>query len=347
MQRRAGTVQRAVWSNASDIGVQPIAAPGTPEPVRPRGTSGAMSHHLHHDTVETALNAVRPGTATAVAPWETVLTEAREFLAAREAKAAAAVAGAILEHGAATATRATALECRNILGCALWLDGDGRGAADALEALLADGPPLPLLLNHALVVAGHDPVAAASSLGRYALDTADPRGRIAALQRGLAVWRQSRGQAGLGPASALPRPLFAALRTVAISTTRSQLAPLGLADAHGELMAYLHDRDGGREPALAPVQVDAPSACGWVLLGLDYGTAPAEAHRAFAAQARRLRQAGRSGELADLTAALYEVEHGPPPGARLDQYRIPLSVPQEQRVREEQSFPMALPFSKE
>ena len=334
--------------------MQPIDWPGMPEPVRPRpaimfsdagrlggrrGTAGAMSQYLHHHAVETALSAVRLGTATAAACWETALAEAREFLAAREAKAAAAVAGAVLEQGAATA-----LECRNILGCALWLDGDGRRAADALEAALMDGPPLPLLLNHALVAAGHDPAAAASSLGRYALDTADPRGRIVALQRALALWRQSRGQAGLGPASALPRPLFAALRTVAISTTRSQLAPLGLAGAHGELMAYLH---GGPEPALAAMQVDAPSACVWVLLGLDYGTAPPEARRAFARQARRLRVAGHSGELADLTAALYEVEHGPPPGARLDQYRIPLSVPQEQRFREEQPFPVALPFSEE
>ena len=310
------------------------------------GSSGAMSQPLHHLTVETALS-VRLGTATAAACWDTALTEARELLAARQAKAAAAVAGVVLDHGAATATRATVLECRNILGCALWLDGDGPRAADALEAALADGPPLPLLLNPALVAARDDPAAAAGSLGRYALDTADPGMRIAALQRALALWRQSRGQAGLGPASALPRPLYAALRTVAISTTRSQLAPLGLVGVHGELMAYLHGREAGREPALAAVQVDAPSACVWVLLGLDYGTAPPEARRAFARQARRLREAGRSGELADLTAALYEVEHGPPPGARLDQYRIPLSVPEEQRIREAQSFPVALPFSEE
>jgi hypothetical protein len=306
-----------------------------------------MSHDLDHHTVETALSAVRLGTAGAAACWETALTEAREFLAAREADAAAAVAGAVLEQGAATATRATALECRNILGCALWLAGDVRRAGDTLEAALVDGPPLPLLLNHALVTAGHDPVAAASSLGRYALDTPDPGGRIAALQRALALWRQSRGQAGLGPASELPAPLFAALRTVAVCTTRSQLAPLGLAGAHGELMAYLHGREVGREPALAGVRVDAASACAWVLLGLDYGTAPPEARRAFARQARRLREAGRSGERADLTAALYEVEHGPPPGARLDQYRIPLPDPQEQRFPEEQPFPVVLPFSEE
>jgi hypothetical protein len=280
--------------------------------------------HFDHDTF--GLSAARRGTATAAACWDPALTEAREFLAAREAKAAAAVAKAILEHGAATATRTTVLECRNILGCALWLDGDGIRAAEALEAALADGPPLPLLLNHALVAAGHDPAAAAGSLGRYALDTADPSGRIAALQRGLALWRQSRGQRGLGPASALPRPLFAALRTLAISTSRSRLASLGLAGAHADLMAYLH----GREPALAAVQVDAPSACVWVLLGLDYGTAAPAARRAFARQARRLREGGRSAELADLTGALYEVEHGPLPGARLDQYRIPLSVTGEQ-----------------
>ena len=34
-------------------------------------------------------------------------------------------------------------------------------------------------------------------------------------------------------------------------------------------------------------------------------------------------------QLADLTGALYEVEHGLPPGARLDQYRIPLTVSEE------------------
>jgi hypothetical protein len=95
-------------------------------------------------------------------------------------------------------------------------------------------------------------------------------------------------------------------------------------------MVYLHGREPGREPALAEVQVDAPAACVWVLLGLDYGTPAPAARRAFARQARRLREAGRSGELADLTAALYEVEHGPPPGPRLDQYRIPLSVTEEQ-----------------
>jgi hypothetical protein len=95
-------------------------------------------------------------------------------------------------------------------------------------------------------------------------------------------------------------------------------------------MAYLHGREAGREPLLGAVQVDAPSACVWVLLGLDYGTAAPAARRAFARQARRLREGGRSAELADLTGALYEVEHGPPPGARLDQYRIPLSVTEEQ-----------------
>jgi hypothetical protein len=284
--------------------------------------------HLDHDTFE--LSAVRSGTATAAACWDAALTEAREFLAAREPKAAAAVAGAVLEHGAATATRTTVLECRNILGCALWLDGDGVRAGQALEAALADGPLLPLLLNHALIAAGHDPAKAAGSLGRYALDTPDPSGRIAALQRGLALWRQSRGQRDLGPASALPRPLFAALRTLAISTSRSRLAALGLAGAHADLMAYLHGREAGREPLLGAVQVDAPSACVWVLLGLDYGTAAPAARRAFARQARRLREGGRSAELADLTGALYEVEHGPPPGARLDQYRIPLSVTEEQ-----------------
>jgi hypothetical protein len=284
--------------------------------------------HFHHDTFE--LSAVGRGTATAAACWDTALTEAREFLAAREPKAAAAVAGAVLEHGATTATRTTVLECRNILGCALWLDGDGLRAAKTLEAAPADGPPLPLLLNHALVAAGHDPAAAAGSLGRYALDTPDPGGRIAALQRGLALWRQSRGQGDMGPASALPRPLFAALRTLAVSTSRSRLAALGLAGAHAELMAYLHGREAGREPLLGAVQVDAPSACVWVLLGLDYGTAAPAARRAFARQARRLREGGRSGELADLTGALYEVEHGPPPGARLDQYRIPLSLTEEQ-----------------
>ena len=283
---------------------------------------------FHHDTFE--LSAVRRDTPAAAACWDSALAEAREFLAAREAKAAAAVARAVLEHGRATATRTTVLECRNILGCALWLDGDGHRAAEALEAALADGVSLPLLLNHALVSVGHDPAAAASSLGRHALDTVDPGVRIAALQRGLALWRQSRGQAGLGPASALPRPLFVALRTLAVSTSRSQLASLGLASAHAELMAYLHGREAGWEPALAAVQVDAPSACVWVLLGLDYGTAAPAARRAFARHARRLRERGRSGELADLTGALYEVEHGPLPGARLDQYRIPLSVTQEQ-----------------
>ncbi len=283
--------------------------------------------YFHHDAFEAST--VRRGTATAAACWDTALAEARKFLAAREAQAAAAVARAVLEHGAATATRTTVLECRNILGCALWLDGDGVRAAEVLDAALADGPPLPLLLNHALVAAGHDPAAAASSLGRYALDTADPGERIAALQRGLALWRQSRGQEGLGPASALPRTLFAALRTLAISTSRAQLASLGLTGAHGELMAYLHGREAGREPALAAVQVYAPSACVWVLLGLDYGTGAPAARRAFARHARRLREGGRSGELADLTGALYEVEHGPPPGPRLDQYRIPLSVTEE------------------
>lgn len=282
--------------------------------------------HFHHDTFD--LSTTRRGTATAAACWDTALTEAREFLAAREAKAAAEVAGAVLKHGVVTAPRTAVLECRNILGCALWLDGDGFRAAQALDAALADGPSLPLLLNHALVAAGHDPAAAASSLSRFALDASDPAVRIGALQRALALWRQSRGQEGLGPASALPRSLFTALRTLAISTSRSRLAALGLAGAHGELMAYLHGREGG--PVLPAVQVDAPSACVWVLLGLDYGTPAPAARRAFARQARRLREAGRSGELADLTAALYEVEHGPPPGPRLDQYRIPLSVTEEQ-----------------
>ena len=283
--------------------------------------------HFHHDALD--LSAVGRATATAAACWDTALAEAREFLAAREAKAAAAVARAMLEHGAATASRTTVLECRNILGCAFWLDGDGVRAAGVLDAALADGPPLTLLLNHALVAAGHDPAAAASSLGRYALDTPDPGQRIAALQRGLALWRQSRGQAGLGPASALPRTLYAALRTLAISTSRSRLASLGLADAHADLMAYLHGREAGREPVLPPVQVHAPAACVWVLVGLDYGAAAPAARRAFARQARRLREGGRSGELADLTGALYEVEHGLPPGARLDQYRIPLTVSEE------------------
>lgn len=284
--------------------------------------------HFHHDAFE--LSTVSRGNATAAACWDTALAEAREFLAARETKAAAAVARAVLEHGSATATRMAVLECRNILGCALWLDGDGVRAAEALDAALAVGPPLPLLLNHALVAAGHDPAAAASSLGRYALETADPGERIAALQRGLALWRQSRGQGGLGPASGLPRTLFAALRTLAISTSRARLASLGLAGAHGELMAYLHGSEAGREPVLAAVQVHAPSACVWVLLGLDYGTAAPAARRAFARQARRLREGRRSEELADLTGALYEVEHGAPPGPRLDQYRIPMSVIEEQ-----------------
>ncbi|HKY77248.1 MAG TPA: hypothetical protein VJS45_13965, partial [Acidimicrobiia bacterium] len=101
-------------------------------------------------------------------------------------------------------------------------------------------------------------------------------------------------------------------------------------DAHAELMAYLHGREAGREPGLGAVQVDAPAGCAWVLLGLDYGAAAPAARRAFARQARRLRQRGRSRELADLTGALYAVEHGPPPGTRLDQYRIPLSVSEEQ-----------------
>ena len=91
-------------------------------------------------------------------------------------------------------------------------------------------------------------------------------------------------------------------------------------------MAYLH----GREPGVAAVPVDPPAACVWVLLGLDYGTPARGARRAFARQARRLRESGRSRELAELTGALYEVEHGPPPGPRLDQYRIPLSVTEEQ-----------------
>jgi hypothetical protein len=261
---------------------------------------------------------------------ETAITEARELLAAGDPKAAAAVAGTMLQNAAA-ATQATALECRNIVGCALWLGGDGRGAASAIEAATAGGRSLPLLLNHALVAARHDPAAAAESLGRYALETADPSRRITAVQRALALWWQSQGSAGLGPASALPRTLLAALRTVAITTSRAQLAPLGLDGAFGELMAYLHGRETGAEPALGAVLVDAPSACAWVLLGLDYGTPAPEARRAFARQARRLREAGRSGALADLTGALHEVEHGPPPEARLDQYRIPLSMPEEQR----------------
>ncbi|HKY77416.1 MAG TPA: hypothetical protein VJS45_14810 [Acidimicrobiia bacterium] len=275
-----------------------------------------------------------------------ILTEARELLAVRDVTAAAAVAGAVLRQPAA-ARPATVLECRNIVGCALWLDGDLSGAASALEAAMIGGRTLPLLLNHALVAARHDPAAAAESLGRYALETADPRPRIAAVQRALALWCESRGTAGLGPASALPRTLFAALRTLAITTSRAQLAPLGLAGAFGELMAYLHGRETGAEPALRAVLVDAPSACAWVLLGLDYGAAAPEARRAFARQARRLREAGRSGALADLTGALHEVEHGPRPDGRLDQYRIPLSVPAEQRVDERQSFAMALPFSEE
>ena len=258
------------------------------------------------------------------------MTEARELLAAREGEAAAAVAGAALRHSAA-ATHATVLECRNIMSCALWLGGDSREAASALEVATAGGRSLPLLLNHALVAARHDPAAAAESLGRYALETADPRRRIAAVQRALALWSQSRGAAGLGPASALPRTLFAALRTVAITTSRAQLAPLGLAGAFGELMAYLHGRETGAEPSFGMAPVDAPSACAWVLLGLDYGTAAPEARRAFARHARRLRETGRRDALADLTGALHEVEHGPPPDARLDQYRIPLSMPEEQR----------------
>ena len=112
-------------------------------------------------------------------------------------------------------------------------------------------------------------------------------------------------------------------------------------------MAYLHGRETGAEPALGAVLVDAPSACAWVLLGLDYGTPAPEARRAFARQARGLREAGRSGALADLTGALHEVEHGPPPDARLDQYRIPLPMPEKQRVGEGESFAMALPFSEE
>jgi hypothetical protein len=294
------------------------------------GLRRAMSQQYDHILQSARLGAALPAAATAEACWEAAMTEARELLAAREPKAAAAVAGAVLRDSAA-ATQATVLECRNIMGCALWLCGEGREAASALEAAMAGGRSRPLLLNHALVAAHHDPAAAAESLGRYALETADPGRRIAAVQRGLALWSQSRGTAGPGPASALPRTLFAALRTVAITTSRAQLAPLGLAGAFGELMAYLHGRHLGAEPALGAVLVDAPSACTWVLLGLDYGTAVPEARRAFARQARRLREAGHNGALADLTGALHEVEHGPPPGARLDQYRIPLSISEEQR----------------
>ena len=287
-----------------------------------------MPQHNDHILLVSSSGLAIPAAATADTGWEAALTEARDLLAAREAKAAAAVAGAVL-HSAA-ATQAMALECRNIVGCALWLCGDDVGAASAIEAAMAEGRSLPLLLNHALVAARHDPAAAAESLGRFALETADPRRRMAALQRALALWWQSQGPAGPGPASALPRPLFAALRTVAITTSRAQLAPLGLAGAFGELMAYLHGRETGGEWALGAVLVDAPSACAWVLLGLDYGTAAPEARRAFARQARCLREAGRRGALADLTGALHEVEHGPPPEGRLDQYRIPLFMPEEQ-----------------
>ena len=277
------------------------------------------------------------------------MTEARLLLAVREAKAAAAVAGAMLRHSGAAAAPATAtvLECRNIVGCALWLDGDSRQAASTLAATMTGARPLTLLLNHALVAARHDPASAAESLARYALETSDPRRRIAAVQQALALWFRSRGAAGTEPASALPRTLFAALRTVAITTSRAQLVPLGLSGAFGDLMAYLHGRGTGTDLAPGAVLAEAPTACAWVLLGLDYGTAAPEARRAFARQARRLREAGRGGALADLTGALHEVEHGPPPGARLDQYRIPLSMPDEQRAGEGESFAVALPYAEE
>lgn len=293
--------------------------------VRPRQ---AMSQQHDHFLQVAPPAAAVPVAATAAACWETAMTEARQLLAAREAKAAAAVAGAVLRHSGAAAMPATVLECRNIVGCALWLDGDGRAAASTLAAAMTGARPLPLLVNHALVAARHDPAAAADSLARYALETADPRPRIAAVQQALALWYQSRGAAGTGPASALPRTLFAALRTVAITTSRAQLAALGLDGAFGDLMACLHGRGTGADLALGAVLAEAPTACAWVLLGLDYGTAAPEARRAFARQARRLREAGRGSALADLTGALHEVEHGPPPGARLDQYRIPLSEEQ-------------------
>lgn len=306
-----------------------------------------MSQQHDHILHTAPLEAVVPAAATAEVCWETAITEARELLAAREAKAAAAIVGGVLRHPAAAATQASVLECRNIMGCALWLCGDDRGAAAALEAAMAGGRSFPLLLNHALVAARDDPASAAESLGRYALETADPGRRMAAVQRALALWRQSREPAGLRPASALPRTLLAALRTVAITTSRAQLAPLGLDVAFGELMAYLHGRGTGGEPALGAVLVDAPSACAWVLLGLDYGTPAPEARRAFARQARGLREAGRSSALADLTGALHEIEHGPAPDARLDQYRIPLPMPEKQAAGERESFAMALPFSEE
>ncbi|MGH8974880.1 MAG: hypothetical protein ACRD0C_16965, partial [Acidimicrobiia bacterium] len=164
------------------------------------------------------------------------------------------------------------------------------------------------------------------------LETESLAVRLDAARRALAVWYGGTGgRLAPTPAGRPPDRVVAALRTISASTGRAQAGALGLLECFDELMDRLHHLgagDGAETAPMAPLLVPASSP--WIILGLPFGTGPADARLAFTRRARRVRRAQEPTPfaLADLTWALHETEHqGDDPWSALDHYRVPLQPP--------------------